>query len=288
MIIGLIFNPITGWILSLIKLFNDCKSSLIISSPLLRYNSSRPTFLKKDWSTGGMIYILMQPDESPDSCVAIKHLAAIGECLFDLSLDGPRLRPELFGSRSNMSHERNYHSFVGKVACGRWSIATCRKYFWGILFYWICDCSAIKEVLEYDGSIHRLKRWAQELLAYNFFVFIVRIKWWRMLIIYVVTSTLSSIDILSTHLLPKISCHDPLLTTSIFFHVVLTHVMFHKLIFPWYQHCIHYSHSFGALSLPNLVLFQSVIFTHHITSSIIIVYSSSTNWFRLVIFWLRC
>ena len=51
-----------------------------------------------------------------------------------MSLDGPRLRPILFCFRINMSYERDYHSFVGEVACGRWTIATCRKYLWGVLF----------------------------------------------------------------------------------------------------------------------------------------------------------
>ena len=37
-------------------------------------------------------------------------------------------------------------------------------------FYWLCDCSAIKEVLEYNGIIHQLKRWSQELLLFEFFI----------------------------------------------------------------------------------------------------------------------
>ena len=38
----------------------------------------------------------------------------------------------------------------------------------GTEFYWLCDCIAVKKVLEYNGSIHQLKRWSQELLAYAF------------------------------------------------------------------------------------------------------------------------
>ena len=37
-------------------------------------------------------------------------------------------------------------------------------------FYWICDCFAIKKILEYDGSIPMICRWAQELLGYQFSV----------------------------------------------------------------------------------------------------------------------
>ena len=62
--------------------------------------------------------------------VALKHLAAIGECLFDLSLDGPRLQSILFGSRDNMSYARNYYSCDGEVVCERWNISACHKYLW--------------------------------------------------------------------------------------------------------------------------------------------------------------
>ena len=117
-----------GWTPSLITLFLHFKTNLVTSPLLLRYDSSRQTFLKIDWSAGGIGYILMQPGDSPDLLAAIKHLAAIGEFLFDVSLDGSRIRPILFWYRVNISYERDYHSFVGEVTCGRWSIAACRKY----------------------------------------------------------------------------------------------------------------------------------------------------------------
>ena len=66
-----------------------------------------------------MNYILTQPDDSQDSLDVIKYLAVTGEFLFGVSLDGLRLRFVLFGSRANMFYDRNYHSFVGKVSCGR-------------------------------------------------------------------------------------------------------------------------------------------------------------------------
>ena len=40
----------------------------------------------------------------------------------------------------------------------------------GYIFNWMFDCNAIKEIIEYDGSIHQLKRWTQELLAYEFVI----------------------------------------------------------------------------------------------------------------------
>ena len=91
-----------------------------------------------------MGHILIQPDDSSDSIAPMKYLAVSSEFLFDLSLDRPRLRPVLFGSRSNLSYDSNYHSFVGEVARGRWIIVACRKYLWGSQFYWLCDCNAVK------------------------------------------------------------------------------------------------------------------------------------------------
>ena len=89
--------PILSWTPPLISLFNDCKDRLVSSPLLLRYDSTKPIFLKTDWSAGGMGYILMQADDTPQSVAAIKLLEETGECTFDLSVDGPRLRPVFFG-----------------------------------------------------------------------------------------------------------------------------------------------------------------------------------------------
>ena len=74
--------------------------------------------------------------------MTIKYLTTTIEFLFDLSLDGPRLRSAFLEDHSNMLHEWNYHSFVRNVACERWAIATCRN-FGGTNSYWLYDCSII-------------------------------------------------------------------------------------------------------------------------------------------------
>ena len=38
------------------------------------------------------------------------------------------------------------------------------------MFYWLCECNTIKEILEYNVITHQLKRWTQELLAYEFVI----------------------------------------------------------------------------------------------------------------------
>ena len=162
--------PISAWTPALLELFHEIKDCITSSPTLVRYDPTQPTFLKTDWSSEGMGWILMQPDHDVESQKATKQLLATGECLFDVSRTGARLRPVQFGSRACTSVESRFHSFVGEVACGRWAIAQNRRYLWGTHFYWMCDCSAVKEILEYSGNISMIQRWAQELLGYHFSV----------------------------------------------------------------------------------------------------------------------
>ena len=88
--------------------------------------------------------------------------------MFDLLPNSPRLRAVTYNSRSNKPYDRSYHSFVGETACGRWAITKLRRYLWGKVFYWMCDCTAVKEILEYFGPVHQLQRWSQELMGYEY------------------------------------------------------------------------------------------------------------------------
>ena len=67
------------WIQSSIQLFEDFETSFVALPLLLRYDSSKPTFLKTDWASDGMGYILMQLNDSSASLAAIKHLSLTGE-----------------------------------------------------------------------------------------------------------------------------------------------------------------------------------------------------------------
>jgi hypothetical protein len=162
--------PPTAWTPTLRLLFDEVKLGVTSSPCLARYDHHKPTFLKTDWSADGFGSILMQPDDSPASLAATKRLVEEGICDFDLTLGGARLRPCRFDSRKCTEQEEHFHSFVGEAACGRWAISKNKKYLWGTLFYWLCDCSAMKEILDYNGQIHVIRRWAQELLGYHFAV----------------------------------------------------------------------------------------------------------------------
>ena len=160
--------PTPAWSPALRGLFTSLKTS-ITSSPLLaRFDSSKPIFLKTDWSSLGMGYILMQPDDSIVAKAATIKLRDTGECDFDISLDGARLRPILFNSRSCTQTEKHYHGFIGEIACGRWAISMEKRYLWGSHFYWLCDMKTTYKIMHYTGPIHILRRWCQELLAYHF------------------------------------------------------------------------------------------------------------------------
>ena len=115
-----------------------------------------------------MGYILIQPDDSEEARLASKKLLETSVCDFDLSLDGVRLRPIGFNSRSCSATKRHYHDFVGEIACGRWAIVIEKRYLWGTNFFWLCDMKTTYKIMHYTGPTHTLRRWCQELLAHNF------------------------------------------------------------------------------------------------------------------------
>ena len=59
-----------------------------------------------------MGYNLIQPDDNTEARTVTSKLLNRGECDFDLSSDGTRLRPVLFNIRSYTATEKHYHSFV--------------------------------------------------------------------------------------------------------------------------------------------------------------------------------
>ena len=109
--------------------------------------------------------------------------------------NGARLKSIAFGSHSFNDDERNFHSFTGESACGRCTIAQNRKYLSGCHFYWMCDCSAIKEILEYDGRIPMIYRWTHELIDYQF------------TLIHHCNKTMIGVDALTKRFEPLIVCH---------------------------------------------------------------------------------
>ena len=86
------------WTPDLISLIEELKNTITSSPVLARFDPLKPIFLKIDWIAEGMRWILMQPANDIESTKATKTLLKCGECTFDFSKDGARLRPIRFGS----------------------------------------------------------------------------------------------------------------------------------------------------------------------------------------------
>ena len=66
--------PPLAWTPTLIELFEDLKTAITSSPTTARYDPNKPVFLKIDWSSEGMGWILMQPDVDEASLSASKPL----------------------------------------------------------------------------------------------------------------------------------------------------------------------------------------------------------------------
>ena len=96
-------------------------------------------FLKTDWSSRAMSFILMQPDNSEASVHALEELKTSGVNRFDYTMGGPRLQPINAGCRLCTESEQHHHSCIGEIGAGRWIIAKNKIYLWGEVFSWLCD-----------------------------------------------------------------------------------------------------------------------------------------------------
>ena len=115
-----------------------------------------------------MGFIIIQPARYKVSIEVLRNLKKTGDNKFNFSLEGPRLRHILLGSRKCTEIESHYHSFVSDVTTSRQAILENRIYFWGTHFNQLCDMKTMYKILSYEGPIYTLRQWTQELLAYAF------------------------------------------------------------------------------------------------------------------------
>ena len=90
--------PLMDWTPSLIELFDELEKVVTSSLLLEIFDHDKPTLLATDWIAEVMGWILMQHADDEESQQSVKILRETGECLFDLSKNGARLRPLSFGS----------------------------------------------------------------------------------------------------------------------------------------------------------------------------------------------
>ena len=65
-----------------------------------------------------MAWILMQPAKDDESTKSSAHLDITGKCLFDMNLNGARLKPISYESLVCIYMELKIHSFVSEAASG--------------------------------------------------------------------------------------------------------------------------------------------------------------------------
>ena len=71
--------PVTAWTTELTVLFHNFKICITSSPVLARYNPLKLIFLKTDWSSEGMGWILMEPADDIESVNAAIHLKETGK-----------------------------------------------------------------------------------------------------------------------------------------------------------------------------------------------------------------
>ena len=68
-----------SWSPESIELFEDMKCFVISSPIIIRYDFAKPVFLKTDWISTEMGWILMQPDQDKESIAALETLLCTSE-----------------------------------------------------------------------------------------------------------------------------------------------------------------------------------------------------------------
>lgn len=146
------------------QLLAKLKQALLDEPILKRPDFKQRFFLKTDWSRLAMGAVLCQAEDPGEATGDPK------ECPYDKTLTGLRLQPVAFIAHRCKGRERDYHSYWGEAACGRWAMKKFHKYLSGAEFTWIADCSGLTGFLtisEVEPS-HIIRRWQFELLRYNF------------------------------------------------------------------------------------------------------------------------
>mmetsp|Transcript_357 Transcript_357/g.524 ORF Transcript_357/g.524 Transcript_357/m.524 type:complete len:620 (-) Transcript_357:114-1973(-) len=132
---------------------HDLKQSILTGPVLKRPNAKRRFYLKTDWSSNAMGAVLLQVDLTEEAEEAMHKEIEGGKCEFDKTISKLRLRPIAFISRTCKGKERDYHSYVGEAATGRWAMKKFRQWLVGKEFTWITDCSGLIKFFEGDFDI---------------------------------------------------------------------------------------------------------------------------------------
>ena len=113
-------------------LFDLLKEKILLGPTLSIPDPCRSFYIKIKWSKDVTEEVIIQADVSEEAINSESQNNYGWKCEFNISLEGMRLRPISFISRSTvLPLEKSRHSFVGEAAAVRWAIGKSRKYLWG-------------------------------------------------------------------------------------------------------------------------------------------------------------
>lgn len=99
-------SPIIPWTLKLIILFNYCKINHVTAPLLDYYDRSKPVFSRLVDQPVVWVICLCNLMIHLNPFAVLIVLEKTGKYVFDLTLDGSRLRPIFFGYRYNLPNEK--------------------------------------------------------------------------------------------------------------------------------------------------------------------------------------
>ena len=83
--------PLTEWTPELKQLFEALKIDITSSLIIARYDKTKPYFLKTDWNSKAVSFILMQTDNWDESVKVMKTLVPYTDNMFDTNMNRARL-----------------------------------------------------------------------------------------------------------------------------------------------------------------------------------------------------
>jgi hypothetical protein len=150
-------------------LLSELKLEILAGPVLNRPNFALRFYLKTDWSSLAWAAVLLQPDVNLDGATAAMiNEQQGGQCEFDITTNGLRLRPLAFLSRRADKSQHHWHSYVGEAATGVWAMEKWRNYLVGSQFTWLTDCSGLEQFFESSEiTSHMIQHWRLQLLRYD-------------------------------------------------------------------------------------------------------------------------
>lgn len=119
------------------------KAEIQVHPILARPDLSKRFYLKTDWSKWAFGAVLCQPSDK--DIPTMKEDIAGGDCIFDLTVDGKRLRPIFFINRKTSDRVKHDHFSVGEAKAGNWAFAKFQRYLFGAQFTWLTDSIRMKK-----------------------------------------------------------------------------------------------------------------------------------------------